>query len=565
MHGTCGRLAVLAVALAVAAPASAASRISLGAVQNDRGSRILSQLESALCESYACVPRRQVVTDGKVDFAKMKAHKVSGFLFGSVTKKGGSSELWLALVRTSKHPSRTWTFSLTPSGALDPSALDALRADLAELLGAPAVEAAPAAAPAAGAPPRISMGAIGGPGAGPVTRELTSALCSRYECVPRSQVTKRGKVSFAAMQLHSVSGFLFGSVTKKGASSELWLALLTESPQPTRTWKLPLGKSGTLSEAALAEVTDGVDQELKRPEAAPEAAKPVPPAAEAAGAAAAAEAAAPPPPPPAPEPVAPPPPAPEPAKAEAPPPPKKAAEALPKQYVLAVDLGAFFTSRDLAYTNLASSATILGYQATIIAGPYVGLEFFPLAFATDGLAAGLGIVADYGISIGLKSTLPPPDTSQTVASTLSMLRAGLEWRIRPFSDYEFAFTPVVAYEAQKFTTSSPPPGLPDTNLSGVEVALDLEFPVGSVFTILAGGGYVKWLQTGDLVGPSYFPSGSAYAIEADAGLDVRIWGPLSIRGLAVYSATQYSFSGSPTATGAQDRYLGGRATLRGEF
>ena len=79
---------------------------------------------------------------------------------------------------------------------------------------------------------------------------------------------------------------------------------------------------------------------------------------------------------------------------------------------------------------------------------------------------------------------------------------------------------------------------------------------------------VKWTTARELV-EGFFPGGSAYALEANAGVSVALGGAFSLRVLLGYSGTHYALEPSPggtyQASGATDQYLGARATVRGEL
>jgi hypothetical protein len=127
--------------------------------------------------------------------------------------------------------------------------------------------------------------------------------------------------------------------------------------------------------------------------------------------------------------------------------------------------------------------------------------------------------------------------------------------------------PAISYRWQSFSISPPVRGLPDSSLGGLCGSLGIEVSVAPRYTILVGGGYVKWLGLADMVGPSYFPSGRAQALEASLGLGVAILGPLSLRALGFYSGTWYTLEASPSspyqATGATETFFGGRLVVRG--
>jgi hypothetical protein len=603
--GLIGLCVAVALTAAPGLATAAAPRISIGAVQGEKGSSVSRQLESALCGTFECVPRSEVVTKGKVDLAKMRAGGVAGFVLGAVTAKGSASKLWLALLTTSERPARTWNLPLSSAGSLGPRTLDQLAATLeAELggggAGAPAAasataEAAADVAGASGAAPRatarVALGAIQGDPKSRVSGQLRSELCRRFECVARSQVVTGGKVDFAKMQARRVDGFLFGSVA--GKERALWLALLTPAERPAKTWSLPLTGKGVLPGASLEETAREIEEllgsrlpaagapaipPLPRAEAPSPESRPAPAAAggaaavtagaTTAGAAGATTAGAAAPTGRAPAPAAMPVTEPERVEPKVKPAAEKPAQdarAAEKQPLVAAELGAFLTGRKLTYQGTPSSSALLGYQADFIGGPWLRVALYPLTRVTDDALAGLGLVASYGISIGLETQMP---TGAKVPSQLQTLRAGLEWRWRPVAGSGFALVPAVAYRLQSFTTDPMVAGLPDSHLSGVEGALGVEVPVGIV-TILAGGGYVKWFSAGDLVSSAYFAEGRAWAFELEAGVSVRVFGPLSLRAVGGYSLTTYTLdpgsSATYQATGAKDQYLGGRITARGEF
>jgi hypothetical protein len=211
-------------------------------------------------------------------------------------------------------------------------------------------------------------------------------------------------------------------------------------------------------------------------------------------------------------------------------------------------------------------SALYGYQADVVAGPWLQVGFFPAVLLTeDPWLGGIGLFASYGFSIGLETQAPAGGSS---ASSFQALRTGLLWRVRPVAGSGFTLVPLVAYRMQSFTVDPAIAGLPDSNLSGVEGGLGVEVPIGIV-TLLAGGGYVKWLGTGDMVSAAYFASGSASALELEGGLSVRLLGPVSLTAVGTYSRTTYTLSQGSSAgyqaTGATDQYVGGRLTVRGEL
>src|SRR5512136_2266859 len=106
---------------------------------------------------------------------------------------------------------------------------------LAVLLLAPlAARAAPAA--------RLTVAGVSGEAPQhTVSRQLLAALCGTYQCVPRPKVYTGNQPDFAKVRKERVSGIVFGSVTAKAGKRHAWLALLTTSTKPARTWTFALG------------------------------------------------------------------------------------------------------------------------------------------------------------------------------------------------------------------------------------------------------------------------------------------------------------------------------------
>jgi hypothetical protein len=237
----------------------------------------------------------------------------------------------------------------------------------------------------------------------------------------------------------------------------------------------------------------------------------------------------------------------------------------------AVEAGAYLTQRTLSYQGVPAGNALLGYEANLVVGPGLHLELYPASLLTENVFAGIGLFADYSFSVGLKTEDPAGGAEHSTSFT--RLGAGVCWRLHLAPSSRFALIPALSYQQLKFTIEPlagvPIPGLPDANLSGVKAGVGAEIPVSDAVSILLGVGYVKWTTAGDLVGDGFFPGGSAYALEGEAGLSVALGGLLSLRVVGEYSRTHTSLepdpSGTYQASGATDQYLGGRIMLRAQF
>ena len=442
--------------------------------------------------------------------------------------------------------------------------------------------ALPALARGQVAPP-LSIGAIQGEKARGVSGPLSAELCARRECVPRSEVVRRGKVDFARMERRGVAGLVFGSVTVKGGRSRAWLALVTRSMTPARTWTFALDARGRLPPEAIQAVGRDVDAIVGRPEprADPLAFPPLPPEeprpSEAAGApppgsAAEGPAIAPPPPPPsptaAPEAVAAPQEPGPPAPAEAPAPVEPAAAPLP---IVVAELGAFLTSRNLTYQGVPPGPSpLVGYRADLIGGPWARVEVYPFAPDGDGLEAGLAPYLEAGASVGLTTSTTGAGGTGDLKAQLLQLQAGVLWRVAIGGSRRAAVVPAVAYQLLSFTFDPGYPGLPSSSLQGIRLCLGLEAPLGEVLGLQAQVAWIPWLSARDLVGsPAFFPARGAYGLEAELGLSFAIADPVSLRLTGTYAVTLYALEAAPSssmqASGAKDEYFGGRGTVKVAF
>jgi hypothetical protein len=240
----------------------------------------------------------------------------------------------------------------------------------------------------------------------------------------------------------------------------------------------------------------------------------------------------------------------------------------PARWLAAAEVGVFLTSRQLSFEGEPSGPTRLrGYSSGAIAGPWIHLEGFPLLEVAGDLLAGLGVFADFGSSVGLRTSVEGPAGNEQRASWLWQLGVGVEWRIRPVDSLPVTMVPALSYRWQSFSISPPVLGLPDSSLGGLCGSLRIEVAVASRYTILIGGGYVRWFGLADMVGAGYFTSGRAQALEASLGFGVAILGPLSLRAYGFYSGTWYSLEASLSspyqATGATETFFGGRLVVRG--
>ncbi|HUM11964.1 MAG TPA: hypothetical protein VLT82_13535 [Myxococcaceae bacterium] len=443
------------------------------------------------------------------------------------------------------------------------------------------------------AAPKITIAPITGDKRSQVQSQISASLCRTYTCVPSSRVFTKKKPDWKKIQSAQVQGLLVGGVAKakSGKGKEVELSWLNKPGKAAQSWSFPLTQAGKLTSSSLQTLgTDVGNLASAGPlldagvgavgAVAAGTMSTTPPTTGPGALAPGVSTAAPLEPLPLPVTPTPPPPG-EKSLADTPVAVDAGAnqglEAPRHQWRFAVELGADLLNRNLSYSNAGAGSILRPYSVGLFVAPHARLEFFPIAFFSDGFFAGIGLYGDYAMSVGLKSKFQ--DTSNTFekGTTYTRWEAGVEWRMRFWKDSDFAIVPLFGYGKQKFVTDGDPSGngfngLPQFDLSGVRFGLRLDIPVSSGFWIIVGGQYVAWstknLAVQDATGVNSVTfTGSAKAIEAELGFHIQLVGPLSLRIFGIYQSTSFTFDeNQPEAAGsATDRYLGGRLMLRLQF
>jgi hypothetical protein len=436
-----------------------------------------------------------------------------------------------------------------------------------------------AASPVALAAPRLSVGPVRGDPKGALPTQLATALCRTFECVLWPEVSSQRAPDLARARAQRVAGLLTGAVQPRAAGAAgstgatVTLSLLTTSATPARTWSFPLTSAGALQATALSQLERDLRGLLEPPAAPPRPAAAATAAPTATAAAAVAPRAPPPPQPVEPRPAAPAGPPPDHATPAAEPAATRprstgGAPAATAPY-LSAELGPFWAQRKLSYGGLSTmTGTLLASEASAIVGLRLRVEGFPAARSESPHLRGAGLLLDYARSIGLETAAP---SGTKAATTASRLELGATWRAPPLTSLDLVLTPRLSYLAQQYTASPTIAGLPDADLSGLRLGLDAEAPVTPGVSVLLGAGWVRWLSARELIkgSPAYFPGGSAWALELEAGASLALSGPLSLRLLGEYASTRYALDADPSgtyaATSAEDRLLSLRAMLQGRY
>jgi|GEM_PF-6063812 len=420
---------------------------------------------------------------------------------------------------------------------------------------------------AVAAPTRLVVDQIRG-GSNALQRQLVRALCGQVPCVPRAQVTTRGRID-ARKLARARALVLTGRETGKRSRS-VTLRLETRPGHSLGRYSFPVGRRG-LSKGALATLEDAVQKALgtQPPAATPLTPAPpprVPGPAEAKAPAARAPAAES---------------APQPRNPRARPPSPAApalegteggtalAEATPAPGtalpLFAIELGVSGVNVSHEYSDL-STQNLRGYSADLALVPRARLETFPLA-RSEGFVRGFGLEAEAQLAVGLHSAVeggPEHDTTYRVLDGVLKYRWQSEggFRVEPLVGYRLSTFRVEPVNGASIT------GLPTLDYDGLELGVGLGYDLGRVL-LLARARFLPLMASGEVLSTDYFDSGSLWGVDLEAGFGIRLFAGLSVRVMGEYTRYHFSFRTQPgdvfQATGATSRYAGGRVMLRYDF
>lgn len=422
------------------------------------------------------------------------------------------------------------------------------------------------AAPAAAQ--RIGIVPFTGPNSAAVRNQLVAAICDTADCVTSAKVTTGNKPDWKKAKKEALQFFVLGTVTKKGKTSTLTLEVLSKPGAVKLKKAFPLAPDG-LAAKTLQQAIDslkgafGSAQSPPPPAADPTPAvpttKPPPePTKPAAGPASNPQ--------PRSEPTPPPlPPEPEPE----PEPVKKAARRVP---FVAIEAGVSLHNRSFSYVQPVTNLRRYGLPFF----PLLALkaELYPLALSRQDLLGGLGVEAGFSFAPWLRSRRETVMDDVYPTSTMRV-DAGLAWRLMPVKSLNLSLIPLLGIRYHAFTVAPNSMGarldlLPNLAYvglragAGVEVGLldDLLFLFGR-FTV------VPVFSSGEIISSAFFPNGSNFGFDAQAGVGVGIMKLLQLR--ASFDFTRYglAFRTEPTdafvAQGAVDQYVGATITARFQY
>jgi hypothetical protein len=419
---------------------------------------------------------------------------------------------------------------------------------------------------------RISVPNFTGPNAATVRTQLVGSLCDSADCITPVKTTTGNRPDWKKAKKEVVKFFVTGKVVKKGSTHVLELAVLNKAGPPKAKRSFTLEKNVTLSAGALAAAMEFLTKALGGKAPPPE---PAPAPEEPARAT---------PTPVVPRPAAPPPSEPAPARPsrtefrgedvttdarpDRPPPPPPASRGS-KPHFLVIDAGADVLNRRLAWSQVAT-ANLRSYDLALFGQPAIGVQFYPLAMMRDDLLAGLGAEVGFAFAPWLQSRLASsPEAFPTSATRID---GGLRFRIIPSKSFPLSITPSVGLRSQSFTVGALSDGrrldgLPNIAFLGLRAGVGLEVPVIAERLLLFGRfGIIPVFSAGEIISSAFFPNGSAFGFEANAGVGVGLTSFLQVRASFEFASYGLSFQTQATdtyvAAGASDTYLGGNASVR---
>lgn len=460
-------------------------------------------------------------------------------------------------------------------------------AALACLLALPGAAAEPT-------PARLSLGPLYGPARPALVAQLREAVCARADCVPWNEIVSGEQPDPGKARRLGVAVAVTGIVSSRDGRLGLSLSVFSGPPLERRLLRLELAPDGSLRPDQLARATRVIAAGLRSPAAAPppgprrlelvagplEVLAPGGPTLEPS---AEAPRPAPSPDPPAatvPLALAPPlEPSPLPAPATDPasplaaptgPAPAAASpsrEASQRRPWISIELGGGGARREIDYQGADPAAgPAVAFSAPTVATAHGRLTIFPWSAGEAPGPGGLGLFAEADLSVAFETGVAGYGSRPT---TLVRSATGLTWISPPLGAWRTVLAPALARQRRAVVVRPPVPGLPDTELTGYSLSLDVETEPLSPVGLLVGGGLVRWAGAPDPLGGGSGQEGVAWGLEARFGLQVALGEALDLRLLGGWSARRYAIpedpTGATTVTGASDREASASLSLRAMY
>ena len=221
-----------------------------------------------------------------------------------------------------------------------------------------------------------------------------------------------------------------------------------------------------------------------------------------------------------------------------------------------VDLGVGFRAFTRTFGNTDGAATVLGYAGSA-GGVAVDASYFPGAFATKSLAGDLGLFGEGQFSLGLTSE----HGTDHFATSATTLRGGLALRV-PSGRHTVLFHAGVESRAFRVASTSAEgrsrPLLPDVGYLGPRAGLGYRVVLTAPLSLELKAGFTWAVGRGELASVAYFPSSSAFALDAQVAVSFAIVSSIQLRAFGDFSRYFISLDASH---GAADQSFGGGLAL----
>jgi hypothetical protein len=213
----------------------------------------------------------------------------------------------------------------------------------------------------------------------------------------------------------------------------------------------------------------------------------------------------------------------------------------------------------------AGASRPYSYSLPVGPTPFVGVGFYPGAFAGSGIVSQIGLVGRYEKLIGTKTSV---DNGPMLSTFGQEYEVGVRAR-QPLAEHEVGL--MVAYGKHSFHVSDTDPGpttnaiVPNVDYTFIRLGLDGRLGLGRV-SLGAHAGTRLVRDTGPL-GTTWFPSTKTTTVEGG------VWGSYALTPLlgvvAGVDYLRYAFNFNPVPTtnavvagGAVDQYISGYVALR---
>jgi len=230
---------------------------------------------------------------------------------------------------------------------------------------------------------------------------------------------------------------------------------------------------------------------------------------------------------------------------------------------LELALGARGFSRNLAYNDQVSPG-LRQYQLPIGPAAVASIAFYPLALATNGPAAGIGLVAEIEQAVGTSSQISAESAypnGATFPTSMHEFAGGIRYRI-PVDSLQIGLTVTGGEHAFWFVSGGGADrsqlGIPNMAYQFVRGGLDARVAVTSAFSLGAGAGYRHVLNQGGQISRD-FPHLTVTGVDVGVRAAYAFTSSIEARlqaDLRRYFYDMHSVRGdSLIAGGAVDQYL----------